>query len=433
MLRSFLVSWIIYWCLVAMLPVHSIYPSVFGAILLQVGFVVLVTVGYLTLTSVFGTVRMPDVNGVWLMSAKSIVSWAMLLSLIGFVFLFYDKVFVQEIDFSDGLALAREQWREIGVARDGRASSIWSALGYLVGSCYYVAIFVLFVQPKSFGGLERQIYIAMSFILALANSLITGGRSNFLLLFAFAIAAFGARRGASLKALLPSKRQRRTLKILSAATLFYIVYVFFSRAKATGVQISSYVEGFLPYMGLRFDGWYENISQNEWVAEIGHTTILVVGYLTHSLATVAAILDQPSEDKTILFSNFASLLYKVGLISNPETEWFLAGRFPSFPGLLWHQYGPVGFLVASLVIGAVARICCLWASSSSGRRGILPLGLYALVSTTLLLTPYVSAPDVLSFPFVLSAFIIMALLNQMIFRVRRIRIRRPCEIPTPQS
>lgn len=419
MIKRFLCSWLIYWCLVAALPVHSVYPAVLDAVLLQMSFVVLVVVGYGFFLSVLGAKRLPNVQSVCVAGARSIAVWAIWLSLIGLIFLLYDKVYIQGIVYSEGLAVAREQWREIGLAREGEASSVWSALGYLVGSCYYVALVVLCVQPKTFSNGERLTFIGLIFMLALANSIITGGRSNFMLLCAFVFAAFGSRRGAGLKSIVPERRHRFIIKIIILTAFAYMVYVFFSRSQASGMSISLYVENFLPYIGLEFDGWYVSLSQNEWIAEVGHTTILVVGYLTHSLATVAAIVDQPVEDKTILFGNFMDLFYKIGLTSKPETDWFLAGRFPSVPGELFHQYGPIGFVLGSLVIGAVAFASSAWASSVRGCRGLLPLGFYTMVSSTLLLTPYVFAPDILSFPFVISAFFILALMAKLRLDFRR--------------
>jgi hypothetical protein len=424
MLKSFIASWLIYWGLVAALPVHSTYPAVFAAVSLQIFFVALVILGYLVPSQVYRPNRLPDVSGVWIVSGRLIAYWAMWLSAIGFLSLLYDKVHIQGINYMDGLALAREQWRETGVEREGRASSIWSALGYLLGSSYFIALVLLFVQPKSFRDGERISLVCLVFVLVLVNSIITGGRSNFMLLFAFAIASFGARKNASLRAIFPNWRQLRVIFLLAFLVLFYLIYIFISRSQASDLPMSWYVEKFLPYMGLEFDSWYLFISANTWVAEIGHTIILMVGYLTHSLATLAAILDYPTEDKIMVFGNIAALLYKLGLAGNPDTDWFLAGRFPSVPGAIWHQFGLIGFVAFSLMLGVVSFLTTAWASSLRGRHALLPLGLYTMVSSTLLLTPYVFAPDFLSFTFVIIAFIILAFFTWVHLFMKRLVLVR---------
>jgi hypothetical protein len=411
MIKKFIISWLIYWGMIALLPVHSSYPAVLSAISLQLFFVILVLLGYLVPSLVYKPQRLPTVSGAWILSARHIVYLAIWLSAVGFTAMLYDKIKIQGINYMDGLAFAREQWRVIGVERDGKASSIWSAFGYLLGSSYYIALVLLFVQPKSFRDSERISLVCIIFFFVLANSIITGGRSNFMLLFAFTIASFGAREGASFRLLFPNWRQLRVILLLVFFALCYLAYIFISRAEASDLPISWYVENFLPYMGLEFDGWYIKVSQIGWIAEIGHITILLFGYLTHSLATFAAILDHPTEDKIMIFGNIAALLYKLGFTQNPDTDWFLAGRFPSVPGAIWHQFGLFGFIFFSFTLGVVGFITTAWTSSLRGRRGLLPLGLYTMVATTLLLTPYVFAPDFLNFTFVAISFIILSFMK----------------------
>jgi oligosaccharide repeat unit polymerase len=417
MLKSFIYSWLIYWILALVLPVHSIYPAVMEAFFLQMSFVGLVCLGYVGAISALAGPRMPTSRQAEVWGARRVVRLAILLSLIGLIFLVYDKAVIQGIDYSDGLAVAREQWRQIGEEREGRASSRWSALGYLIGSGYYVMLVVLLVQPHRFSGRERLAVIGIAFVFALANSVITGGRSNFMLILVFALAALSARRGINLATVFPERRHRRAVALVSMTTLSYLVYVFYDRAQAGGELVTLYVVNFLPYLGLDFDPWYGRIADSGWLATVGHMTILVVGYLTHSLATFAAIVDAPSEDKVILFGNAAGILYKLELIGRPEGDWFLAGRFPSVPGALWHQFGPLGFLIGSLLIGLSAGLCASWAARA--RRGLFPLGMYTMAGATLMLTPYVFAPDLLSFPFVFSAFVILALLGRITWRGRR--------------
>ena len=422
MLKSFVYSWTIYWGLILLLTVHSIYPSATLAFLLQMTFVALVSVGYLIARLSTLGVRAPDSRTGHIPAARSVVRMSIYLSVFGLLFLVYDKVAIQGIDYSEGLAVAREQWRVIGEEREGTASSIWSALGYLIGSAYYVTIVMLLTQPQSFSARERLGIASTAFIFALLNSVITGGRSNFMLLGVFAVAAMSARRNLSIRLIFPDRRQRRALSAVTFLALAYMVYVFYARAEAGGELVSLYVVNFLPYMGLDFDNWYLQASSNESVATVGNMTILVGGYLSHSLATFAAILDVPQEDKIMLFGNAASILYKLGLTGKPDDGWFLAGRFPSVPGALWHQYGPAGFLLGSVLLGVVAGLTTAWASLASCR--LLTLGMYAMVSATLILTPYVFAPDFLSFPFVFSSFVMLSVFARFGFEQRRAKSRK---------
>jgi hypothetical protein len=411
MLRTFVFSWLIYWGMVLILPVHPIYPAVLQALGLQLSFVVLVCLAYGAMRAALLEPAVPDPLRGEIVGARRIVRWSLVLSLIGLLFLVYDKVVIQGVDYSDGLAVAREQWREIGEEREGRASSVWSALGYLVGSAYYVTTVLLIAQPHRFSSRERLGIAAAAFAFALANSVITGGRSNFMLLAVVAIAAFSARRGLAMQRIFPDRRQRRAILATVALAGVYMVYVFYSRAQASGELVSLYVVNFLPYMGLDFDTWYADAMGQEWTATIGNMSILVIGYLTHSLATFAAIVEAPTEDKVMVFGNVAGILYKLGVIPKPADDWFLAGRFPSVPGALWHQFGAVGFAIGSIVLGAAAATAQVWTARSP--RRLFPLGIYVLAGATLILTPYVFAPDFLSGPFVFSAFVILALVGRL--------------------
>lgn len=430
MLKSFVLTWLIYWALVLVLPVHSIYPAIGAAFALQLAFVLLVATGLLVAGAALGVKRMPVLEATRLRDARRIVRLAAWLSLLGLVLLVYDKIAIQGVDYSDGLAVAREQWREIGEEREGRASSIFSALGYLVGSSYYVMLVVLLAQPHVFSNRERIVYAAVGFAFALANSVITGGRSNFMLIAMFAVAALTARRGLGLGVVFPHRGQQRGIAIGLALVVAYAVYVFFARAQASGALVELYVEHFLPYMGVDFDPWYwDAVRGHEWLATVGHMTILVVGYLTHSMATFAGIIDGPPESKVILFGNAAGILYKLGLVGRPDDAWFLAGRFPSVPGALWHQFGAVGFVVGALLLGMASGLSCWLAARAP--RALFPLGLYAMAGATLILTPYVFAPDFLSFPFVFTAFVILSALPRLRLHGRAARRDRllPAAVP----
>src|SRR5207253_3376039 len=133
-----------------------------------------------------------------------------------FVFLLFDKIYIQGIDYSSGLALAREQWVELGEDREGKASSIWSILGYAFGSAYYVAVVLVITQTQQFSGGRRLLYIVICFVFTLINSIITCGRSNFLLLGTVALCAFSARRGLRVREVLTSRRQRRIVTVIGS-------------------------------------------------------------------------------------------------------------------------------------------------------------------------------------------------------------------------
>jgi len=426
LIRKFLYCWLGYWLLVLLLPVHSLFPAVGEAFLLQVGFVLMVLVGYFSASPQLREVAMPGISMGDLGDARFIVRASLWMSLLGFACLLIDKVFIQHIDYSSGLAFAREQWRLLGEEREGKASSIWSILGYVFGSAYYVTLVAVFVQPHRFTNAQRAGALGATFIFALANSVITGGRSNFLLIAAVAVSALAARRGLGLRQVFASRRQRRYIAVILCAALAYIMYVFYSRAQAGNVLVYLYVVNFMPYMGLEMDTWYQQVMTEGFIGAAANLVVITLGYLSHSFSTTAAIIDAPLEHKMILFSNFGGILYKFGLVDQPQTDWFLAGRFPSVPGALWHQFGLLGAIVVPYLLGLAGALATQWARQRPNR--LLPLGAYVLISTTLLLTPFIFAPDLLAFPSVVVAFVLLAGLS----RLRRHLVALTAPQPNPQ-
>jgi hypothetical protein len=431
MIKSFIYCWLGYWLLVLLLPVHSIYPAVTEAFLLQLGFVLLVCLGYAAAYVIAPRVRVPTAFQGAIPFPERVMRFSIVMSLAGFAFLVFDKVFIQHIDYSSGLAVAREQWRNLGEDREGKASSVWSALGYLFSSAYYVMLVLAIAQPGDFSSRRRLRIVGIAFLFALTNSIITGGRSNFLLIVAVAIAAFSSRSGLNIRDVFTSGRQRQYVAGIMVLAMCYIVYVFYSRAEAGGQVVYWYVSNFLPVMGLEMDEWYAESVKDGWIGAMSNMGVLVMGYLSHSFATTAAIIDAPQEDKIMLLSNFTSILYKLGLVARPDDQWFLAGKFPSVPGALWHEFGPIGLIAGSLSIGVASAFSKIWASTN--QRRMLPLAAYVLMGATLILTPFVFAPDLLSFPFVVSAFGILAVLSRFRFRLTLDGASVQYVVPKPRS
>jgi oligosaccharide repeat unit polymerase len=416
MARSFVVVWVLYWLAIAFLPVHSIYPGTFGAAMLQLGFVVIVLVGVLLTRLLVGGRAFPRPGSCDIPTANTLIRLALGLSVIGTFCLLYDKVFVQGIDYSNGVAVAREEWRKLGEDRDSNASSIFSVMGYFFGSAYYVAIVLVVTQVGVVSPKLRMQTLLVVFFLLMINSAITGGRSNLLLVAVFVLAAFGARKGLALFNLFPRVSQRLAIKLVLLLGFAYTVFIFYQRAEAGGSDALNYAIEFLPYLGLDLSNEYLAGLDGSALSSLSAMLVLTVSYVIHSFATVAAILDASPENKTIVFLHLAGIANKLGLIAPPDGDWFMAGRFPSVPGSLLYQFGWLGFICGSLILGALSELCRSWAAKRPDQ--LMPLGSYVMAHATLLLTPALFAGDFLSFPFVLGSFVQLTLIDRFL-RINR--------------
>jgi len=412
MIKHFLYIWSVYWITVIVLPVTSVYTEVLSAFFLQLLFVVLVLGGYswFWTTSNFGS---PPIWGQFSpQNLRWMIHFSIWLSVVGTSCLIYDKIAIQGIDYSQGVAVAREEWRKQGVAREGGISSIFSVFGYLLSSGYFVAAILLVFGGNRLKKSMRYRVLVMVFLLLMLNSVLAGGRSNVLLLAVFVAGTITSVTGWSYKELFSSKFLRSLVVLFLLASFSYLLYVFSERAEATGIDAAAYVERFLPYLGLETSPWFGDWLSSGLVSGVVSHLVLAASYISHSFATTAAIFDHGLGDKTIVFLHPMNILHKLNVVGRPDSSWFLAGRFPSLPGALFYQFGAFGFAVTSLFIGFL----CALANHLYLERpaSILMLNFYLMMYSVLAISPILLAVDFMSFPFVFTAFILVCFSNWVI-------------------
>jgi hypothetical protein len=205
MIKHFMFIWVGYWSAVFLLPVNPVYPAVLSAFLLQLLFVFLVIAGYSWFWVASNAARCPPWGQYAPRNLRFMILTALWLSIIGTLCLLVDKIVIQGIDYSQGIAVAREAWRKEGVEREGSISSIFSVLGYLLSSGYFVAAALIVLGGKSLGSSTRYRVISLVFILLMLNSALAGGRSNVLLLAVFIVGSVTSVRGWSYKELFYNK------------------------------------------------------------------------------------------------------------------------------------------------------------------------------------------------------------------------------------
>ena len=422
MARQFVKVWLLYWAVVALLPVHSIYPATFAAAMLQLAFVVIVLTGIGVARLLDGGRPLPRAGECDIPMAATLIRLALWMSVIGAIALIYDKVFVQGIDYSEGVAVAREEWRRIGEDREGKASSIFSLLGYFFSSAYYVAIVLAVTQVRAVTPSLRLQTLLIVFVLLIIISAVTGGRSNILLIATFVVAAFRSRKGLVIADVFTGTTQRLALKLAALLGIAYTLYIFYERAEAGGSDALMYAIDFLPFLGVEPSDEYRAWLDGGALSSLSAILVLTLSYVTHSFATVAAIVDASPENRTLVFLHIAGIAHKLGLLPPPDGDWFLAGRMPSVPGSFLHQFGWVGFVAGSLLLGMLSELCRSWTAKRPNR--LMPLGAYVMAHATLLLTPALFAGDFLSFPFVLGSFVQLAVIHLWLRRMPRKAITR---------
>lgn len=426
-LLAFVLAWALYFMGVALLPASSMFGPMSEAILLQLDFALLAGAAALaTWLLSDGLVPRPPNDAGGKVADDDRLRLASRISLAlsgaGLLALFVDKVFVQHIDYFGGLAAARIEWATLGAERDG-ISSMWSALGYLLSTCFFVAVALLVMRPDTFSATERAIAWLSSLGLVLGNSALTGGRS-FLLLLAAAVVALAFLR-IDLGKPLPRIRFEGMLGFSAAiaAAGAYVLYVFAARAELTEIDVHRYAVEMLEFLGGQPTPAFEQLSGDTWFGRLAGLLALALAYLVHSAFTFAAIVEAPPQHGDLLFGYLRELAAKLGLTDRPDLDWLLAGRFPSLPGALYLDGGVALLAVGALALGVLmalsARLCQRYPWS------LTALSVWVAVQTTALLSPLLMAAEVLSYPFVIVEFLLIA----AVARVSGLRASAPTTHP----
>jgi len=384
------------------MPAHSKYSAVVVGFVIQLVYVIFVGLGWAFGKNVIS--RSSDLSQLVRDGAfiKILISYLSLVSVCGFIFLVYDKIILQGISFSDGLGSARVQWQNNADERSGRVSSVFSLLGYMFGQGYFLIPSLLVHYRCVFNRKLTVQYAVISAFLAIANSLITGGRSTLLLFFAFSLIGLLLPRFQLYINWRLVRKFSLPVALIILISIFYSGFVFASRASMNDIGAGDYVVGWIDELTLVPDPSLIKIIEVPVIGEILGIFILCVAYVTHSFSVTTAIWEVGSEDKQLLFATVVNFIARTGFIETKDLNWFLYGKLPSLPGSLFYQYGWIGLILGSSFIGASSGI--LYQRLRKG-GGVLSLMLYAMFGSTIVLGPSFFAPDFLMAPFVLSSVI----------------------------
>jgi hypothetical protein len=403
-------AWVGYFALLALLPVSygplEAFPATAGLVLWVL----------LSLVAAYGvhqffSARRPLTRAALMSAGRPLdvrmldrMIWLALgMSILGLLSLCYDRIVLQGIDFTQGIAIARHLWRRSGEDREG-VSSIFSVLGYLLGFTFFVATSLGHLHWEYLRRRTRWGIIVIATFLVAVNSVLTGGRSIVLIQLACVISVCGVRAILGLK-MMPGRGARiwvgATLALIVAVG--YSLYVFSARADVGGVKPEQYVVGMLGYLGAKpTDAFYGLNVLPESVAATTQFATVAGAYLTHSYGSFESVLEMQSTPGNVSFGFLRTLLARLGLGDASQAEWSLSGRFLSMPGSLWYDFGWLGFyagaLVTGFMLGLIPRV--LRVRQGGGLAFVVVL----VIMMTGLLSPLLLAIDILSVPFLILGF-----------------------------
>lgn len=397
--------WIAYWFGLIFLPFIYVYGSVFQAGVLQVVFVAAFVGSYHMLARPSTADISIGVNEILL------AYFGILISIVGVWLLAFDKIAIQGIDYTKGIAFAREEWRRLGEGRSA-PSSLFSIIGYAIGSTYFISSGLSIYWAGKFEMRNFYAINIIAFIICLMNTVITGGRSIIVLYAVFCVVAFAANPQNRIRHLFP--RPTAAVILVAAVVVFfsYSLFVIGSRSSANGLRPLEYAYNFLPYLGIYIDPNFLDYIGTGIRADVVGILSVAAGYLVHSAVTFGAILENPEQSGTVLFTHVLTLGGRLGLWDAPDAGWFLSGRFASVPGLLWLQFGGWALLAGGIVIGSAMAAFQRWVQASP--HSVIPIVGLASVGSIAILSPLSFAGDFLAFPFIVIGAVIMEIARLML-------------------
>lgn len=400
-------AWLILWLVN---PVSYNGGEVWGAIFLLFIFVAVSVFVALGVQGVF--ISAPRIRlarprrGLGVKELSFILKISILLSLIGTACLFYDRMVIQGIDYTRGIAVARSTWNNEEKLRGG-ISSWASVVGYLIGSDYFVAAVFCFLHweriPRKLGVCALLTVI----VLLGLNSFLLGGRSIVMMLFC-TLFATGMLRHMYGKPFLPGrKRTHRIIGLIVLVGISYSMYVFHARAVASDMAPVVYARNNVLWLGGKPTSTFDAIgSVSKPVADVLYLSVQVDAYLTHSLGILQLAMDAPNRPGTASFLYAREILSKFHLTTPGDPNWLFAGRFITMPGFIWYDYGWGGVILAALVLGLCLG-CCQVIVANRNAAGIGMVFALA-VWLTALLSPLLISMDIMSFPWMVLGFIEMS-------------------------
>lgn len=326
------------------------------------------------------------------------------MSVIGFLSLCFDRVVLQGIDFSNGIAAARQLWRIAGEGRES-VSSIFSVVGYLLGFTFFVSTTLAHLHWENLRKRTRFGVVAIAFLLVAAHSLLTGGRSVVLVQLACIVSVCGLRAILGVK-MMPGRGARIWLggSVAMILCVGYSLYVFSARAELGDTLPERYAAGMLGYLGATpTAGFYKLNMMPSSAAATAQFATVAGAYLTHSYGTFESVLAMDMTPGGVSFGFIRDLLSKLGVGEPEPAQWILSGRFLSVPGSLWYDFGWIGFFVGAAVVGVLMgsapRILMLRNGGGVSLMAVL------VILLTAFLAPLVLSIDILSVPFLVLGFI----------------------------
>lgn len=333
------------------------------------------------------------------------------LAVLGLLMIIFDRIFIQGVSYSEGIANARKLWQETSSNRNG-VSSLFSVLGNILYPLTFMALSYSIIFYENIKESKRTIFYSICIIVIF--SLVIGGRTELLSLSFLMMSSFVVRKTIGL----PIFPRKFKLVFLYTAfsLLFFSTLIFYFRIDASGTSPHDY----LYYLVIRHMGEPNGLKENLTTIEASLYSLTV--YISHVKWIFVDITLNPEHNfGNSFFNQTAALIQSRGGIDltaiNYHIEWTHHGRWIPFIGSVYHDFGFLGvilFCTINSIVIFLSLYTLLKLRKFKENMQIYIIGLLVIVITFITSSPFSNIFTVVSFNYLFFTTIVIGFIINFI-------------------
>lgn len=312
-----------------------------------------------------------------------------ILSVTALVMVVYDRVLIQGVDYSLGLAQAREMWRVLSNERVG-ASSIFNVVGNLIFPFVYFSIaFCTLFFERSYR-LRRNFYISV--VLVFVFSAVTGGRELLLVLFGIFLSSLAFRFSINVPVI--ARGMKKDFVLIFATASFFAVYVGYLRSQSYDFGMDEYGRSLATRLG----------ASGELVDGVSSYTpdvlLPVLIYLAHVKWVFLNMAENVGPEGLSTFRQIFKMLSEYLSVSLDWVDYRSPAYSPNWISLVGSLYYDLGW-------GGVFGLCCFFVMSpllylllfsvAEFNRSGLSVSFYLFANAIIIFSPFAFLFEVVQF------------------------------------
>jgi hypothetical protein len=351
-------------------------------------------------------VHLPSVAAV-----ERITDVVILLSLTALLLVVYDRVFIQGVDYSKGIAHAREMWRALATEREG-ASSLFNVVGNLFFPFVFFSVGYCVLFFESAVKLRKNFYL--SIILVFVFSVVTGGRELLLVLFGVFLSSLALRFAVGLPVL--AKVMKKDFLTVFCMAFFFAVYVGYLRSQSYDFGMDEYARSLATRLGAAG-------KKTDGLSTYTPDAVLpVLIYLAHVKWEFINAIAHGGGEGLSTFRQVFKMLLDYLYLSFDWVDYKSPSYSPnwiSLVGSIYYDLGWIGIFLYSLVLVFSPCIFLILFSVKEFNRAGFSMSMYLFFCAIIIFSPF-------AFLFEVVQFIYFLVFVAVVFFASFIPVKRCC-------